>query len=102
MAFLLDITQFIQVEIAKGNKLLLCIDTNTPWDHADIRGLKVATGMKNLMKTANLDISLPPATYDRGDDEKGSIDTVLGCDSTAEALTTARFYGIYSTNWSYH
>jgi len=73
------------------------MDANTPWDHADIKGIKVATGLKDLMETANLTIFPPPATCDRGDDSKGSIDIALGCDHTAEALTTAGLHSFYST-----
>ena len=72
-------------------------------DHADIRGLKVATGMKDLMETANPDIFPPPASYHRGNNEKGPIDIALGCDSiVAEALSPTGFHGFYSTKWSDH
>ena len=78
------------------------MDTNTPRDHAAIKGLKAATGLKDLMETAKPSISPPPATYDRGDNKKGPIDIALGCDYTAEALATAGFHSFYSTNWSDH
>ena len=61
-AFLQDITHFIQGEKLRGNKILLCMGANIQWDHADIKGLKVATGLKDLMETANPTISPPPVT----------------------------------------
>jgi len=33
------------------------MDANTPWDHVDINYLKEATGLKDLMETANPAIS---------------------------------------------
>ena len=99
-AFLHDIIQFVREQTKKGNKVILCMDANTPWDHTDIWQLKLATGLNDLMEFANPDTFPPPATYDRGDDEKGNIDIALGCDLIAEALLTAGFYGFYSTNWS--
>ena len=51
-SFLNDITLFIQGEKARGNKFLLCMDANTTLDHADIKGLKVAAGLKDSMETA--------------------------------------------------
>jgi hypothetical protein len=101
-AFLHDIIQLINEKKGKGHKVLLCMDANTTWDHADIRKIKLATGLRDLMEVANPDIFPPPATYDRGDDAKGNIDIALGCDRTTEALLTAGFYGFYNINWSDH
>jgi len=76
-AFVVDITKRIKTLRARGNKVILCMDTNTYWDHNDITTLKEDTGLRDLMQTANPGALPPPATYDRGDPHKGNIDIAL-------------------------
>jgi len=101
-AFLHDLTQMIKDRLSEGHKILLCMDANTTWDHADIKALKADTGLTDLMEKANPTTFPPPATYDRGNDKHGPIDLALGCERTAEALVTAGFHSFYNSNWSDH
>ena len=96
-AFLVDITKRIKTLRARGNKVILCMDANTYWDHNNITTLKEDTGLRDLMQTANPGDLSPPATYDRGDPHKGNIDIALGCKNTANALLAAGFYE-FTTN----
>ena len=58
-AFLKDITNFITYLKIKGHNIILCMDANTPWNHADIMTLKQDTGLTDLMQAANPDNSPP-------------------------------------------
>ena len=101
-AFMVDITKCIKSLKKRGNKVILCMDANTLWDHKDITTLKEETGLVDLMQTANPGNSPPPATYDREDPKKGNIDIALGCEDTANALLAAGFYEFYHQHWSDH
>ena len=72
-AFLVDIIKRIKALRANGNKVILCMDANTHWNHKDITTLKEDTGLRDLMQTANPGDLPLPATYDRGIHKRATL-----------------------------